>query len=306
MDTYRDFVVGLFMLVSIGIVVGLFLLSSNALEGKRQSFYMRANTANGLSGDTRVFLQGLQVGRVTQIIPRVDSSGLIFVAQLSLQVAYPDGTPLNVPVGTRAVIAEPSPISAAEVRLEPPEQTHAVVDYLQPGDTIESTRLPGAVDLLADLSTELKDEVLLTLQQTRALMAQSMRTLSGSEGVIAATQEVLSSTTPKVDEALQLLATSLEKTNEMLADVSPRIAPFHDSLTVTLAQARELMSTLDTLATDASVMLAENRDIVRQLLEHLTSTTLVLENFTRQVTRRPLRLLTGVKPPAVDTTGPRP
>ncbi len=92
----------------------------------------------------------------------------------------------------------------------------------------------------------------------------------------------------------------------MLADVSPRIGPFHDSLTVTLAQARELMSTLDTLAIDASTMLAENRDIVRQLLEHLTSTTLVLENFTRQVTRRPLRLLTGVKPPAVDTTGPGP
>ena len=294
------------MLVSIGIVVGLFLLSSNALEGNRQSFYMRANAANGLSRDTRVFLQGLQVGRVTQIIPRVDSSGLIFVAQLSLQVEYPDGTPLNVPLGTRAVIAEPSPISAAEVRLEAPEQAGAVVRYLQPGDTIESTRLPGAVDLLADLSTELKDEVLLTLRQTRALMAQSMQTLSGSEGLIAATQEVLSSTTPRVDEALRLLATSLEQTNNILADVSPRIGPFHDSLTATLTQARELISTLDTVAIDASVKLAENRAIVRQLLERLTSTTLILDNFTRQVTRRPLRLLTGVKPPVIDTTGPRP
>ena len=288
------------MLVTIGIVLGLLVLSSNTLE-RRQDFFMRTAEADGLSGDIRVLLQGLQVGRMTQIVPRVDSSGLVFIGRLSLQVSYPDGTPLNVPVGTRAIIAEPSPISAAEVRLEPPAQSGAAIQYLQPGDTIESTRVPGAIDLLADLSSELKDAVLLTLDQTRVLMSQSTRTLIQSEAVIASAQDVLSTTTPKVDEALQLLAASLERANQILAEVSPRIGPLQDSLTSTLVQARHLMIALDTLVADASVMLGENRAIVRDALVSLTNTTRILDHFADQVTRRPLRLLTGVKPPAQDT-----
>ena len=288
------------MLVTIGIVLGLLALSSNTLE-RRQDFFMRADEADGLSGDIRVLLQGLQVGRLTQIVPRVDSSGLVFIGRLSLQVSYPDGTPLNVPVGTRAIIAEPSPISAAEVRLEAPAQSGAAIQYLQPGDTIESTRVPGAIDLLADLSSELKDAVLLTLEQTRVLMSQSTRTLIQSEAVIASAQDVLSTTTPKVDEALQLLAASLERANQILAEVSPRIGPLQDSLTSTLVQARHLMIALDTLVADASVMLGENRAIVRDALVSLTNTTRILDHFADQVTRRPLRLLTGVKPPAQDT-----
>ena len=81
------------MLVSAGVVLGLFLLTSNPLE-RRQDFFMRATTADGLERDTRVFLQGLQVGRVTQIVPRVDAGELFFVAHLSLLMQYPDGTPL--------------------------------------------------------------------------------------------------------------------------------------------------------------------------------------------------------------------
>ena len=300
MDTYRDFLVGLFMLVAVGVVLGLLALSSTTLE-RRQDFFMRTDEADGLSGGTRVLLQGLQVGRMTQIVPRIDSTGLVFIGRLSLQMSYPDGTPLNVPVGTRAIIAEPSPISAAEVRLEPPERSGAAIEYLQPGDTIESTRLPGAVDLLANLSTELKEAVLLTLEQTRILMTQSTRTLVQSEAVIASTQEMLSTTTPQVDEALQLLAASLERTKQILAEVSPRIGPLQDSLTSTLSQARHLMVALDTLVADARAMLGENRAVVQEALARLTNTTRILDNFADQVSRRPLRLLTGVEPPAPDT-----
>ena len=292
------------MLISIGVVLGLFLVTSNPLE-RRQNFYVRATAADGLSRDTRVMLQGLQVGRVTQVVPRVDTTGLYFVAQLSLQVAYRDGTPLHVPAETRAIIAEPSPISPAEVRLEPPELQDATAMYMEVGDTLESTRIPGALDLMAELSEELKDEILQTLELTRALMVQSTRTLLETQGVIKSTEQVLVTTTPKIDEALELLAASLERTDRILSEVGPRIAPLQDSLALTLTQARQLIGTLDTLATDATVMLGENRSAVREALERLTNTTRVLDNFAVQVTRRPMRLLTGVKPPDPDTSRQR-
>ena len=305
MESYRDFTVGLFILASIGIILGLLVVTSNALDD-RQDFFMRATTADGLTEDTRVSLQGLQIGRVTQVNARVDSGGVSFVAQLRLERTYPDGTSLRLPVGTRAVIAAPLPISitAAAVELEMPGQTRGTV-FLQPGDTIDSDRIPGAIDLLADVATALKSEVLQTLSQTRALIEQSTSTIAQTHDLIQSTQKVIGTTTPKVEEALELLAASLERTHQILTEISPRVGPLQDSLAATLAQARRILTSFDTLATTAHEMLAENRGVIQEVLTRLVHTTTVLDHFAEQVTRRPLRILTGVSLPPPDTAAER-
>ena len=305
MESYRDFTVGLFILASIGIILGLLVVTSNALDD-RQDFYMRAATADGLTQDTRVSLRGLQIGRVTQVNPRVDDAGVSFVARLSLRRTYPDGTLLQIPVGTRAVIAAPLPISiaAAAVDLEIPGQA-AGTEFLQPGDTIDSDRIPGAVDLLGEVATALKSEVLQTLAQTQVLIEQSTRTIAETHGIIESTQSLIGTTTPKVEEALELLAASLERTDQILAEISPRVGPLQDSLMATLAQARRILTSFDTLATTAHELLAENRNVIQDALARLAHTTTVLDHFAEQVTRRPLRFLTGVTPPPPDTTEKR-
>ncbi len=305
MESYRDFTVGLFILASIGIILGLLIVTSNALDD-RQDFYMRATTADGLTEDTRVSLRGLQIGRVTQVNPRVDDAGVSFVARLSLRRTYPDGTPLQLPVGTRAVIAAPLPISiaAAAVDLEIPGQA-AGTEFLQPGDTINSDRIPGAVDLLGEVATALKSEVLQTLAQTQVLIEQSTRTIAETHGIIESTQSLIGTTTPKVEEALELLAASLERTDQILAEISPRVGPLQDSLMATLAQARRILTSFDTLATTAHELLADNRNVIQDALARLAHTTTVLDHFAEQVTRRPLRFLTGVTPPPQDTTEER-
>ncbi len=305
MESYRDFTVGLFILASIGVILGLLVVTSNALDD-RQDFYMRAATADGLTQDTRVSLRGLQIGRVTQVNPRVDDAGVSFVARLSLRRTYPDGTLLQLPVGTRAVIAAPLPISiaAAAVDLEIPGQA-AGTEFLQPGDTIDSDRIPGAVDLLGEVATALKSEVLQTLAQTQVLIEQSTRTIAETHGIIESTQSLIGTTTPKVEEALELLAASLERTDQILAEISPRVGPLQDSLMATLAQARRILTSFDTLATTAHELLAENRNVIQEALARLAHTTTVLDHFAEQVTRRPLRFLTGVTPPPPDTTEER-
>jgi ABC-type transporter Mla subunit MlaD len=304
-ESYRDFTVGLFILASIGIILGLLVITSNALDD-RQDFYMRAATADGLTQDTRVSLRGLQIGRVTQVNPRVDDAGVSFVARLSLRRTYPDGTLLQLPVGTRAVIAAPLPISiaAAAVDLEIPGQA-AGTEFLQPGDTIDSDRIPGAVDLLGEVATALKSEVLQTLAQTQVLIEQSTRTIAETHGIIESTRSLIGTTTPKVEEALELLAASLARTDQILAEISPRVGPLQDSLMATLAQARRILTSFDTLATTAHELLAENRNVIQEALARLAHTTTVLDHFAEQVTRRPLRFLTGVTPPPPDTTEKR-
>jgi ABC-type transporter Mla subunit MlaD len=204
------------------------------------------------------------------------------------------------------VIAAPLPISitAAAVELEMPGQTSGTV-FLQPGDTIDSDRIPGAVDLLAEVATAMKSEVLQTLAQTRALIEQSTSTIAQTHDLIESTQRVIGTTTPRVEEALELLAASLERTDQILTEISPRVGPLQDSLAATLAQARSILTSFDTLATNAHQMLAENRGAIQEALTRLLHTTTVLDHFAEQVTRRPLRLLTGVDLPPPDTTEQR-
>ncbi len=151
----------------------------------------------------------------------------------------------------------------------------------------------------------MKSEVLQTLSQTRALIEQSTSTIAQTHDFIQSTTNVIGTTAPKVEEALDLLAASLERTDQILTEISPRVGPLQDSLVATLAQARRILSSFDTLATTAHEMLAENRDVVQEALTRLLHTTTVLEHFADQVTRRPLRFLTGVNPPPPDTAAKR-
>ena len=72
MENYRDFVVGLFVLGSLGVILGLVVVTSDVFD-EPQEIYMRTTTATGLTEDTKVLLQGLEVGRLDQINPQVDA-----------------------------------------------------------------------------------------------------------------------------------------------------------------------------------------------------------------------------------------
>ena len=76
------------------------MLTSDMLEG-RYNVHMRASGAEGLSQDTRVELQGLDIGRVTAVSPQLDTATntLTFFATLSIRERFPDGTRLRLPVG---------------------------------------------------------------------------------------------------------------------------------------------------------------------------------------------------------------
>ncbi len=289
--TRRDLFVGLFILVSIGIALGVLIVTSNLLEA-RSDLYMRAATAEGLTEDTRVALQGLQIGRVVEINPKVDSTGLVFIARLAIRDAYPDGTQLSLPVGTRAVIEQLTPITPSVIRLETPATADGV---LAPGDTIESERRRSAVDVLGEVATELKDELLETLQESRRFMDHSGR-------AVTTTQEMIETTTPLIQHALEQLNAGLEHADQLVGEITPRIGPLHDSLTATLAMSRSILNRIDTLAISTGELLDENQDVIRDAVEHLRRSSLILEHFADQVSRRPTRLLTGVQPLVPDTS----
>lgn len=294
-----DFLVGLFILITIGIVVGVMVRTSGLLEGQYR-LYMRSATADGLSPDTRVYLQGLAVGRVRDVRPVLNSATqqLNFVVTLSLSDEFPGGAALRLPVGTRAAVTQPNPFVGGNViELQMPDS--AVHTLLEPGDTIESQRLEGVTDLLAGVADGLREEIATSLAQTRELIARTSRTVEASN-------RMLETMGPKVEATLDRLSGTLERTDSVLLSVGPQFTTMADTLLTTLAETRLVLARFDTLAQTAHFIASENRMAVTETLARLQRSAIVFEHFANRVSRRPLRLLTGVEPPQPDSTERRP
>ena len=84
METRQDFYVGLLLVVTIALVIGALIATSGWGE-RRYDLYVRVTSADGISRGTAVVIEGLDVGQVTSILPRVDSTTrrISFVAKQS-------------------------------------------------------------------------------------------------------------------------------------------------------------------------------------------------------------------------------
>ncbi|MFQ6044939.1 MAG: MlaD family protein [Gemmatimonadales bacterium] len=263
---------------------------------QRYALYLRVANAEGLNQDTRVMLQGLAIGRVRQVNPRLDpvKNSLEFVAELSMLEKFPDGSLLRLPRGTRAEITQPTGfVGATIVQLimpQGPDTTPARPELLQPGDTIETTRVANVLDLMGDVAGRLTEEVTVTLEETRELMERTTTTIERSNRVLA-------SSGPQIGKVLSLLADNLARTDRMLAAFEPQVGEATETLMATLADTRQVLQHLDTLVATAQNMADENRPAIVETIALLQRTAVILENFTDKMSRRPLRMFTGVKPP---------
>jgi len=285
-----DFLVGVFILIAIGVAVGMVIITSGLGEG-RATYYLRAVSAEALSQDTRVVLRGLDVGRLRDISPVVDSTtgALSFVGRIAVRERFPNGTELRLPRGTRAEIVQPTPIAPAIVELVVRDD-HEAPAYLEPGDTIETTRPEGVLTALTDMAGELRGELQAALRETRALLVRTTAAVEDTRGLMARNG-------PLVTDVLTRLAANLERSDQLMADVQPRIGPLNDSVIVTLAETRHTLQRADSVLQLAGEIAIENRAYAKEIAERLLRTAIVLEHFSDQISRRPARLLTGVTPP---------
>jgi len=285
----QDFVVGLLLVVAVGLVIGT-LLATSGWGQRRYALYLRVANAEGISADTRVLVEGLEIGRVRSIVPRVDptSRRVSFIARLSLAQEFEDGSKLQLPLGTRASISSVSQISSAsEIVLLLPDSTHgAAPRMLGAGDTINSDRPSSALDSLKVVVTNLSSDVHEVLIQARRSLVEVQHTLAQSNATI---RELA----PGLTSAVASVSASMARIDSVTAHIPPGIA---DSLTATLASSDRLLVRLDSLAQDARAAVAENRADLRSTASNLAELSRQLNHFADAVSRRPYKFLTGVQP----------
>ncbi len=280
------------MLIAIGAGLGALALTSGWFKSRAEiELYLRVASAVGLNQDTRVVVQGLEVGRVKRIDPVLDTAtgSLQFLARISVRERFPDGSEFPVPTGTRAVITTPTAFPLTPVvELRMPDTLPRT--FLQEGDTLDAVRFPSALDAVGEVATRLSETTQAALEDARALMARTGTAMTGATAL-------LDSTAPRVQDVLNRLATTLAQANDVMVTAQPAITTVVDSLVATLSHTRVLLAQFDSLASTATVMATENRETINETLQHLLRSSIVLEHFAEQLSSRPLRLLTGVTPP---------
>ncbi len=278
-------------------MLGALVITSGVLEGRYQ-LYMQMEQAEGISQDTRVVLQGLEIGRVTSVNPQVDSAAgtLGFLATLTVRERFPDGSRLLLPAGTDAAIAQAGVLGGMVIELQMPDSGLGG-PALQAGDTIAADRTPSTVDALGAVAARFQEDVAATLEDTKTLLRQT--TL-----LVESTRSAIDQTTPELLTVVERLVDNLDRTEHILAELGPRVGPLTDSITVAVGSTRALVVEVQDLVSTTGAITNENRHAIASIVESFERTAQILAHFADQVSRRPLRLLTGVKP--ADTTSREP
>jgi len=290
-ETRQDFYVGLLIVVAIALVVGALIATSGWGE-RRYDVYLRVANAEGISPDTKALVQGLEVGRVRSISPTVDSvSGTIsFVARLSVAEKFADGSSLRLPRGTRAEVDASTPLAPAHINLLLPDTVGARRLFVEPGDTIRMSRRGSAMEKMAEVADELS-------QRVQEMVRQATQTL-------ARVQSTIRDVAPNIESTLASVATAMGRVDSLVERMHR--AGLSDSIAAVVAGTNRLLVRLDSLAGEARALTTENRADLRATVVNLTEASRQLNHFVDQMSRRPYRALTGIKPLPRDSTGAKP
>lgn len=290
-----DALIGALVLGAIVIVIAAFVVTRGWAE-RRVIINMVTSTVNDIKQETPVLLQGLAIGEVKDISPLPDPGGRMgppqFVVSLRLRERYANGLPIRLPLGTRAEITSTGLIGAASISLVVP--ANQIQAALQPGDTIRGTLTQGWTDVVKEVADTVRTQVSGILKDTRTLLASLNRTALATESEIQRTAPEVRAALASAKAALDRLEPLLERANTTLARTDSNFTGLHDSLTVLLADTRQLINHADTLTRNINDLTGDVGPDVRQTLRTMRVVSAKFEYFIDQVSRRPHRLLTGV------------
>lgn len=291
-----DLIVGSVVVAALLIVLGSFLWLSPALSARTYPLYTVFDRIDGLAGGANVMIQGYAVGQVGAIEPGLDAAGnMRFRVRMDIRFQLASGDSLLLMRGTRARLVPPAVIGSGYILLEPPDQ---VAPRLEPGATLPGVRATAVIEQVQSMTDEISGELVKTMQTSRALMdsmAVAISQTGEAMGQANALVEHTAETLPRLLGAVQQQLAAAESLTADLRDhvntLGPAAAASIDTATMLLSDSRRLVQDLNTL-------LNTSQPEMEGILANLDTTTILLQHFVRQVSQRPLRMLSGVKPPA--------
>ncbi len=289
-----DLYVGMFLVATVALVA-IALIATSGWGVDRYDVFVRTDNAQDIAVDTKIYLQGLEVGRVSGIAPSAMGAAgrLEFILRLSLVDRFPDGTPLRLPRGTAAAVNS-GLLGGAQLQLNVLSDTGGT---LAPGDTIGMQRSNSPLEAFGALARDLKGTIEHALVSATGTM-DMVRTLADSLRVATGTaRRLLVATQPGAERILNGVSANLDRLQAVLDSTNTRTGLTFQQVDATLTQTRRLMVGVDSLVRVMTAMGTENRPEIAQMIANFREISAQLGYVLEQLSRRPLRFISGVKIP---------
>lgn len=282
-----DVGVGLTLAAALVVVVGAWLWLTRP-DKDYFALYTEFDVVEGLNEQTPLRLQGFAVGRIRSIRPETTEQGAtVFRVEMGVDRKFLGEGGLFIPEGTLARVAFPPVVGPPFIILEPPPEGGA---GLEEGAEIPGLRTEPFLDQIQVLTGQLSFTVTETLLRTVELM-------DSVQGTLQRLDRTLDMTTTVVPGLLETVETSLASAEALMAQVTAQIDTTAPLMRASLDSANALLGDSRRLMGDVEGLLATSQPRAETILASLDSLTFMLNHFMRQVSERPTRLLTGVRPP---------
>lgn len=287
-----DLRTGVLVLLAFACLVAGVIWGASSKKTDMAPLYAEFPRLTGVSTETPVMLNGFKVGQVDDIEPRTDSLGqLTFRVRMSVLWHPGGGERIPYRVGMRVLLNPPAieQLGTAILRLEAPSAPGAplargatipVQPYLSP--------LEGAQTRIDSLGGELTR----TLSDTRTLLTVLVKTASATTGAAMATAGVANVAAQQFTTLATDTRARLALADSMMRDMrtlTPTAKATADSLQALLGDSRRAVARLARMA-DA------NEPQLTRTLASLDTSSALLQHFIKQVSAKPMRVLTGVAP----------
>jgi ABC-type transporter Mla subunit MlaD len=289
-----DLYVGMFLVATVALVA-IALIATSGWGVDRYDVFVRTDNAQDIAVDTKIYMQGLEVGRVAGIAPRpIGTAGrLEFILRLSLVDRFPDGTPLRLPRGATAEVTS-ALLGGSQLQLTVQSDSGGT---LAPGDTIGMQRGTSPLEAFGALARDLKGTIEHALVSATGTMdmvrmlADSLRLATGTA------RRLLIATQPGAERILNGVSGNLDRLQAMLDSTNTRTGLTFQQFDATLAQSQKLLASVDSLTRMMTAMGAQNRPEIDRIIVNFREISTELGYVLEELSRRPLRFISGVNIP---------
>lgn len=289
-----DLFVGMFLIGTVAAVAAA-LIATSGWGIDRYDVFVRTDNAQDIAVDTKIFMQGLEVGKVAAINPRPAGTRgrLEFIIRLSLLDKFPDGTLLRLPRGTDAEVSA-GLFGGSQVQLTVHSDSGGLLD---PGDTIDMHRSPAAMEAFGALARDLKGTIEEAILAATGTLRSGTRLADSLTVATGTARRFIAGIQPSTEKTLSNAATSLDRVRIMLDSTNVRTGITFQEVNAAIRQSQRLMVSADSLTQLLVAMGGENRPEIRTIIVNMRDLSRQLQYVMEQLGRRPMRAITGVKIP---------
>lgn len=286
-----DLRVGLMVLGALLLGVVSFLWVGQLWRRNVAPLYTDVADVQGLAVESPVFLGGFNIGRVSDVRPRVGPDGqLLFRVRMDLLWKL-DSAPMPLNQGLRARVVPPAlDIGRGSIVLETPLVSSVV---LKPGDVIPSVQMGGTTNRMQLVVDSVGRDLRLVIAQVDRLVksldvtvATATQTMKAANGMLASVNQEI----PGIMSSVRKNMASADSLIKSLHTVTPVTVATLDSVRALLGDSRIAIAR-------ATEFLDNNEPQLTSTIANLDQASAVLNNLLKEVSRRPIKAITGVKPP---------